>query len=496
MTTAKLKRRGRIALAVGLLLATAGPGWAEDAPYGLVWLPPVMASRAAPLRRALVVAPGGNRMASNSDTAAYRDTLRLLGFEVALVTASTRPELDAALRAVSAPVTGDLAVFLVGRLVPNGRDLFLLPADAEPTKAPVLATEGLRLKSLVQRLLPQAVGEVVVVAQGCRDRPEGASCANSLGDLPAGVSLASIADGEDGEGSAHDLVPLMRQEGMAFDDLVAALRSRSAASGQKIVASAPLSHTFTFLPTGFLAGLPLACNDTNPAMSADALRGAPPLGALVAACEEAARRYDFSPFFKTRLAIVREQRVAQSAFGCEGVAAAAYLQAYPEGRYRKAVAAGQKACATLEPAPATPPVQPPNPLQAAATTAVADYFRRHNYDQGGSFGELVRLYPPKFRKGQAVVSRNDHLRDLGAWYGGYDSVRFEIVPDTLDASGCLHSEDCLVRGTVRARTLKSGDDRYAWEEDRFVLRINLTTSLVLAECGVAGPTSTKPEACD
>ena len=149
------------------------------------------------------------------------------------------------------------------------------------------------------------------------------------------------------------------------------------------------------------------------------------------------------------------------------------------------------------PAPPPPPVPPslpapPRPaaprlsdLQRRAAAAVTDFFHRHDYRQGGGFGALVELYPPQFRVHGAIVSRADHLRSLGAWYGGYDSVQFQAVPETFDFGGCSRAEECLVRGTFKAQVLKAGNSQYDWREAPFAIRFNLATGLVLSECNVS-----------
>jgi len=87
----------------------------------------------------------------------------------------------------------------------------------------------------------------------------------------------------------------------------------------------------------------------------------------------------------------------------------------------------------------------------------------------------------------SVQPAAEHLRRLGAWYGAYDSVRFRVVPGSLDFAGCVRPEDCRLRGRYRANALPAGRDAYEEQEGAFSLRLDLTSSRVLAECGVAGP---------
>ena len=194
-----------------------------------------------------------------------------------------------------------------------------------------------------------------------------------------------------------------------------------------LAGSPDLSDAFVFLPAGFLAGLPLSCNTVDPTLPAEALRGRPTLEPLVASCREAAARYSFSPFFGLRLAAARDQEAARRALAsCAEVPS--YLADFPSGRYRAAVEAAKRGCeapppATL-PAPVTPPAPIPTPLQLQAAQAVAVYFHRHDYGQGDSFAGLARLYGPEVEVRGAAVPAADHMRRLGAWYGGYDSIRF------------------------------------------------------------------------
>lgn len=479
------------------LLLTTGPSRAGEASDGVRRFPPVLASRAAPVRQALIVAPApipGD--SSGAEAAAYRDRLRLLGFDVTVVPALPRPDLVLAFRhfAATVPPDADVAVLVLGALVPDGHSLYLLPsgADMATLARSTIPSEGVSVTDLMSRIAGRIGRDPVAIADRCSGTND---CASVLADMPAGVSaLAGAASGPAGASLALRLLPLMGEEGLTFADL----GTRLGAGGPTVASTPVLSRRFAFAPPGFFEGLPLACNDVDPQLGAEALRGGPPMEPLVAACEDAAGRYAFSPFFKLRLAVAEEQRAARAALtSCGQAAASAYLGTYPDGRYRNAVAASRQVCANP---PAPPPMPTPavavSPLQQRAKAALDDYFGRHDYQQGDNFGRLVRLYPPQFSRGQATVSRTDHLRSLGAWYGGFDSVRFELGPASPDFSGCTRDDSCLVRGTVRVRTLRTGESQYGWEEDRFALRFDLAAGQVLMECGVGVPTGTAKGACD
>ena len=79
------------------------------------------------------------------------------------------------------------------------------------------------------------------------------------------------------------------------------------------------------------------------------------------------------------------------------------------------------------------------------------------------------------------------MRRLGAWYGAYDSVRFRVVPGSLDLAGCARADDCRLRGRYRVSALPAGRDAFEEREAAFSLRLDLASGRVLAECGVAEP---------
>lgn len=484
-------------LALGALAVLGGTSLNAGA-AGPDRFPAALASRIAPVRQALIVAPGG---APSDGQNAYRDLLVLLGFDVTVTTSDSRPDLELDVRGFASGVKrdADVAVLIFGAIVTDGHDLFVLPRREPMPPSDMMASEGIRLADAMRRVAGRTSKDVVLIADGCTGAGEDRACTAGLAAMPAGVS-AILAERTPPAASATPpnldlaLLPLMTEEGQSLSDLFTALSGRLSHEDLRVAGTATLSKTFAFLPRGFLEGLPLDCNGVNPLIDADALRARPSLEPLLAQCRSAAARYDFSPVFKVKLAVVAEQRAAQKALAdCSGDLAAAYLQAYPTGRYKDAVAARQRACAP--PKPERSPA-PDNPVQARALAAVTDYFRRHDYQQGDAFGNLARLYPPQFRRREGLVSRTDHLRGLGAWYGDYDSVRFDIDADGLDYSGCTQDDSCVVRGTVKSRTLRSGEDQYAFQDQHFTLRLNLTTSQVLAECGVTEAPTARDAACE
>jgi len=410
---------------------------------------------------------------------------------VSVLDADTRPDLDAGLRAFARGVRpgADVAVLLLDEIRPTEGGLALLPAGAAAASA---ETEGVRPADALRRAVERGPKDLVVVGDACSG--DEAACAAGLAALPRGVSAILARRSTDAPGTLRpELLPAMTVEGRTFAQLSAALADRLKGSEAGLFATPTLTPSFAFLPAGFLAGLQLACNGVDPGLSAEALRDRPSLQPLVTACGEAAARYGFSPFFAAKLGVVRDQEAARRGFGsCAD--ASAYLAAFPEGRYRPAVEARRLACAAPPPAPAPSPVSAPAPnaLDLRARAAVTDYFRRHDYVQGASFSALARLYPPQLRVRHAATTAAEHLRRLGAWYGAYDDVRFSVLPDSLDLSGCGRPEDCRVRGRYQSKLLRAGVDNFEAREGDFSLRLDLGAGQVLAECGVAEASDAGP----
>ncbi len=453
-------------------------------------LPPILASAAAPVRQGLVIEPGPADLlprtdALRRDAGAYRDLLRLLGFAVTTLSPATRPELDASLRGFARDVQpgADVAVFVLGDMRPTADGMALSPPGTAPDR---IEAEGLRLDDALRRAVERGPRALALVIDGCTGTTE--ACAAGLQSLPRGVGAVlaqRVADAPGTLGPA--LLPAIPVVGRTLPQLRDALG---------LEGSTDLPAGFAFLPTGFLAGLPLACNGVDPELSAEALRGRPTLEPLVAACREAAARYAFSPFFGAKLAAAQDQEAARRALtSCAETAP--YLADFPVGRYRTAVETARRGCqAPPAPPPSAPPAPAPvpTPLQLQAAEAVASYFHRHDYGHGDSFTGLARLYGPEVEVRGAVRSAADQLRRLGAWYGAYDSVRFRVVPGSLDFAGCAQSEDCRLRGRYRLSALPAGRAAYEEQERAFSLRLDLGSGRVLAECGVAEPAASAP--CD
>ncbi len=482
---------------------------------------PIMSSPPAPVRRALLVTPAfaGGAMTprsalARSDASAYRDLLRLLGFSGTIVSADTRPALRAAVHAFAEAVPRDaeVAVFVLGSIVPAGGKLYVPASDlSSADRAPDrIATAGLDLAEIVGSIAERGAKEVVTFIDECGSGDAKPACDLSPSALPEGVSaivvhrVPSNASGPiAGVPSVRqDLLPLMREPGLDFLRLYGRLQSRLENTNDGLTATTALSRNFVFLPTDFLSRLPIECNRVDPSAGADVLRHAPSLAPAVAACERAAATYDFSPFFKDKLIAAREQFALQKAVAdCNGGAAAAYLDAYPGGAYRFAVSEFVSGCERVRqppPAPVAPvaPV-PPAPevpdLEASARLAVGVFYDRHSFAAGDDLGAAAALYPPTFEMRQGTVTRDEHIADLARYYQKFATFRFQVVPGSLDTSGCESVANCLVRGTTQANFRKLGDRVEKVSRSRFSLRFDLRRGVkVLYECAVVQQTREQP----
>ncbi len=345
---------------------------------------PVMTSTATPSRRALIVIPafsGGGMTPrgalAGSDALAYRDTLRLLGFSGMVVSAITRPALRDAIRgfADSVPHDAEVAVFVLGAVIPAGGKLYVppsdvLPSDRTPERIP---TAGLDLAAILNVIGGRGPKEVVAIVDECGGGEAKPACEIGPSTIPDGVSaivarrVPTPSGGDPVAGIAtvrQELLPLMREPGLDVLDLYGRLKTKLAGTNDGVVATAALSRSFAFMPADFLAGLPIECNRVDPATPADTLRRSGSMAPLVSSCERAAATYDFSPFFKEKLSIAREQLAFQKAVaGCGGGATAAYLDAYPGGNYRFAVDEHRSSCEGAAQPPA-PVAQPQSPASA------------------------------------------------------------------------------------------------------------------------------------
>ena len=521
----RLMRNPRSVFCLSLLLMPLGAR-AEQAvgPFSAV-----MTSPAAPNRRALIVTPafsGGSVNAraalARSDAFAYRDLLRLLGFSGTIVAADTRPALRAAIQSFADTVSRDaeVAVFVLGSIVPAGGKLYVPASDLSAAdRAPDhIATAGLDLAEIIGGIAEHGAKEVVAIVDECGGGETKPGCDVGPNTLPDGVSAIVVhrVPGRDGEPVAgvasvrQDLLPLMREPGLDVLQLYSRLKSRLSGTNDGLAATPALSRNFAFLPGDFLAKLPVECNRVDPSAGAETLRRAPSLAPAVGACERASVTYEFSPFFKEKLTAAREQLAYQKAVaGCSG-GAAAYLDAYPNGAYRFAVSEHASEC-ERERQPTPQPVSPsPAPaqeapvaeattptLQSLARIAVSVYYDRHSYTAGDNLGGVAALYPPVFAKREGNVTRDGQITELRTYYSKLASISFQVIPGSLDFSGCETPGSCLVRGSTRASFRKLGDPGERTSFSTFSLRFDLRRGLkVLYECSLLQQRKSREAPCE
>ena len=368
--------------ALAPIMACSAPVSAEPVNGSTIY-PPIAISTAAPDRHALIVAVG-QAGAAKMGPDRYRDLLRLLGFKVTVVAADTRPELKRAFAAFAGQVKpgGDVAVFVLGALLPNGDNLYLVASGVD-TPLERLPTEGLRLADAMAPIADAGGRDTVLFIDSCREA-QGQACRIGAATVPDGISAIigeKVRPADSGapvasvSSLASELLPLMQREGLSDLALYGDLRTKLAGTDMSVAASPSLSRSFAFLPAGFLAGLPTPCNRFDPEAGADALQNAAPLDAAVQACWRAATTWAFSPRFKDRLAAAREQVAFQhAASGCRSAAIRAYFDAYPQGTYAPALRGIETGCEEKRRrAEAPPPVaaEPaPQAREPAATCTV------------------------------------------------------------------------------------------------------------------------------
>ena len=351
---------------------------------GTTIYPPIAVSTAAANRQALIVAVG-HVGAAKMDPDRYRDLLRLLGFQVTIVTAETRPELKGAFATFARQVKpgGDVAVFVLGALAPKGDDLYLVASGVDTTSER-LPTEGLRLADAMVPIVDVGGRDTVLFVDACRE-VQGQTCRVGAATVLDGVSAilgervrsaGGVAPVAGLTSLASELLPLMEREGLNDLALFGALKDKLAGTDMSVAASPSLSRTFAFLPAGFLAGLPTLCNRVDPDAKSDALQNAAPLDPMVQACARAEATWTFTPWFKERLAAAREQASFQhAASGCRPAALRAYFDAYPQGRFGSTLRRIETGCEDERrraeaPQPAVDPT-PVNPTPVVPEPAAA-----------------------------------------------------------------------------------------------------------------------------
>ncbi len=373
----RCQRKG-LALAAAFLITSLSEA-AADPDY--TTYPPTAVSTAAPNRQALIISVGHLGAAKmNSDR--YRDLLRLLGFQVTIVVAETRPELKGAFATFAGQVKpgGDVAVIVLGALAPKGDDLYLVASGVDTTSER-LPTEGLRLADAMVPIVDVGGRDTVLFVDACREA-QGQTCRVSTATVLDGVS-AILGERVRSTGSAapvagltslaSELLPLMEREGLNDLALFGALKDKLAGTDMSVAASPSLSRSFAFLPAGFLAGLPTLCNRVDLEANADVLQNAAPLDPMIQACARAEATWTFTPWFKDRLAAAREQASFQhAASGCHPAALRAYFDAYPQGRFGSILRRIETGCEDAQrrveaPSPAVDPT-PVVPEPTAACT--------------------------------------------------------------------------------------------------------------------------------
>lgn len=345
-------RRIAAALAVALSLTpaighAAAPGLAIQAATG-------RSSAVTTQRIALLIVPqpaaaSGRAATAHADEEAYRKRLRDIGFDVWTLGPADRPQLERGLREAVARLPEDvqIAVFALGPSVGGTDDVHILPKDApsDASQRPdMLDSEGLRLSDLLRRISQRRARDLVAVVDECQpaaggrcdfDAAAGASGASIIGSERAGRRSPSGAPLAGRASLREPMLGAMAQEGESFLQSFAFLRRALSDSDLEPRASGSLTTSFAFLPQGFFAGLPSACNRIDPNADPASLRGVnldPPIGA----CEAATATYPYARAFEDRRQAGREQRAFQKATAsCEdGTAIASYSAAYPAGRFR------------------------------------------------------------------------------------------------------------------------------------------------------------------
>ena len=359
---------------------------------------PAIASSTVALNRiALTILPkpaaaSARAALAQADEDLYRKRLRELGFEVRAIAPANRLDLDRTLReaALGIPAGSEIAVLLLGNAFAFEGDVRIVPADASSDLANApdrLETETLRLSDFLRRVSSRLPRNLVVIVDECADLDPAAGKCNSsqsVGSTGASIFSAfrrpSTATADRTLSNAlslrTNLLALMTREGLSFSQLQSELARQLSGSNLALDASAPLSETFAFLPSGFFGGISNECNQVDLAADAMFIRSVD-LAPKQAACEKATATWPYSNHFAERLVAVKEQRAYQTAVAScnDPIVQSAFATTYPTSRFRRVVDAFWATChKKSSPRPGSAPHRPGSQYCYAASPSHSSVF--------------------------------------------------------------------------------------------------------------------------
>jgi hypothetical protein len=470
---------------------------------------PAIASSTVALNRiALTILPKPAAASARADLAQadeelYRKRLRELGFEVRTIAPANRFDLDRTLReaALGIPAGSEVAVLLLGNAFAFEDDVRIVPADASSDLASApdrLETETLRLSDFLRRVSSRLPRNLVVIVDECADLDTAAGkcrSSQSVGSTGASIFSAfrrpSTATADRTLSNAlslrTNLLSLMTREGLSFSQLQSELARQLSGSNLALDASAPLSETFAFLPSGFFGGISNECNQVDLAADAMFIRSAD-LAPKQAACEKATGTWPYSNQFAERLVAVKEQRAYQTAVAScnDPIVQSAFAATYPTSRFRRVVDAFWVTCASRSPAPA------PSPPPADPAPNIATQLRQ------GTVAFLDRWYREVASGpiGAALDGMNNSYANQVFYFGSYKS-REEIVaaelrfftrwpnrqyrprPDSVQVDCDTTLLTCTASGLLDYDARNPASNQRSWGSATFEYKLQFTTPTTL-----------------
>ena len=355
-------------------------------------------------------------------------------------------------------------MLLLGNAFAFEGDVRIVPADASSDLASApdrLETETLRLSDFLRRVSSRLPRNLVVIVDECADLdPAAGKCRSgqSVGSTGASIFSAfrrpstAIADRtlSNALSLRTNLLSLMTREGLSFSQLQSELARQLSGSNLALDASAPLSETFAFLPSGFFSGISNECNQVDRAADAMLIRSVD-LAPKQAACEKATATWPYSNHFAERLIAVKEQRAYQTAVAScnDPIVQSAFAATYPTSRFRPVVDAFWATCISKSPAPAPSPspAGPRTPQQAALTFLERYYYVSSSAGEAAGahldelFAPMVNFYGEQKSRSQIV---SEKLQYNERWRGR----RFLLRPATISTSCEPSGTTCRVTGMV------------------------------------------------